>query len=147
MLKDMKTQIFRLGILYFLFVLTSCIFDSSGETIKGRYNVLWIDTHANRSICYAAKNGELGGSQKVGAFINELGFNDNYIIAKRIYFNPFEKMNKPNYDSVSYYIIDMTKETEYKDDDVFGPFNGNEFKKKKVELGISELEFSKTYHE
>lgn len=143
----MLVKSLKIGLLSLLLTLISCMFDSGGELIKGRYNILWIDTSSNRSICYAVKNGELGGSQKVGAFIKEMGFNERYIIAKRIYFDPRKQMNQPDYDSISYYIIDMSKASDYKNDDVAGPFNEKEFYKMKATLGIANLQFSKEYQE
>ena len=131
-----------------LTIMTSCaLFDSGGETIKGRYNVVWIDTKANRSICYAAEDGDYGGIGKVDAFIKRLGHNERYIIAERIYFDVFKRMNKPDYDSSAYYIIDMEIDAPYDNTDVMGPFDRIDFKKMKTKLGIEELEFTKEYYD
>jgi len=131
-----------------LAIMTSCaLFDSGGETIKGRYNVVWIDTKANRSINYAAEDGDYGGSEKVGAFIKRLGHNDRYIIAERIYFDVFERMDKPDYDSTAYYIIDMDIDAPYDNKDVMGPLNRIDFEKMKTKLGIEGLEFTKEYYD
>ena len=128
-------------------MLTSCsLFDSGGDVIKGRYNIGWIDLKANRSINYALKEETYGGSEKVGAFVRQMGCNDRYIIAERIYFD-MRKMDKPDYDSVSYYIVDMAKESDYKDDDVLGPFNKEGFDTKKIELGIKDLKFTEKYYD
>lgn len=137
-----------LRILLSFTMLSSCaFFDSGGETIKGKYNVVWIDIPSNRSICYASNEGGSGGSQKVGAFIKRLGANDRFIIAERIYFDVFEQMDKPDYDSVAFYIIDMDKESSYGDGDVFGPFSEDEFEREKRSFGIAALQFTEEYYE
>jgi len=134
--------------LIILTIVTSCaLFDSRGETIKGRYNIGWIDTKANRSINYATKDGDYGGNEKIGAFINRMGHNQRFIIAERIYFNAFALMDKPNYDSITYYIIDMEIEAPYDNKDVIGPFNKPDFEKMKIKLGIKDLEFTNEYYD
>lgn len=130
-----------------LIIVTSCLFDGGGETIKGRYNIGWIDTKANRSINYATEDGEYGGSEKIGAFIKRMGHSERFIIAERIYYDAFAQMDKPNHDSSAFYIIDMEKESLYKDEDVIGPFNKVDFQNMKIKLGIKDLEFTNEYYD
>jgi len=126
-------------------VMASCaLFDSGGETIKGHYNVVWIDTPDSRSICYANEEGELGGIQKVGEFIKRIGNNDRYIIAERTYQYMLKVGDRPRPDSICYYIIDMNC-AGYNNEDVIGPFTKKEFETKKLKMGIVDLKFTREY--
>jgi hypothetical protein len=130
-------------LLVFMGVTSCSLFDSGGETIKGHYNIGWVDTKSNRSISYASEDGGQGGSEKIGAFIKRMGHDDRYIIAERIHYESFVRTN--TLDSGAFYIIDMGKASPYDNSDVFGPFTTSDFEKKKAELGIQTLEFTEEY--
>jgi hypothetical protein len=50
---------------------TGCfgLFDSSADTITGRYNVGWIDVISSRSIDMADKDGDYGGAEIIPAYV------------------------------------------------------------------------------
>jgi hypothetical protein len=130
-------------LLVFISVISCSLFDSGGETIKGHYNIGWVDTRSSRSINYASEDGGQGGVEKIGAFIKRIGHNDRYIIAERIYYDSFVRRNNVN--SGGFYIIDMDKASPFSNNDVFGPFTKSDFEKKKAELGIQTLGFTEEY--
>jgi len=143
----MKINKFILPLTFCLFLLfSSWICDNGGDSIKGRYNTFWLDTYLDRSLCYSNTDGEIGGRIKVDAFINRIGFDNRYIIAERIYFKAFQ-MPGPDYDSITYYIIDTEFESEFGNKDVLGPFELDEFKEKKREHGIEDLNFTEEYRD
>lgn len=122
----------------------SCnVFDSGGETIRGKYNIFWIDQNFNRKICYAGNNWETGGHIKIEPFVSEIKYNYRYIIVKRVFYE-FEK-DEPNYDSIAYFIIDMKKETSLNNEDVSGPFTKSELEIKKQKIKFDGMIYTKKY--
>ena len=128
-----------------LLAVTSCgLFDSHHETIKGKYNVGWIDTQENRSISYALDEDDFGGVEKIGPSVRRWGANDRFIIAERTMFNRAHNDKTPTI--TTYYIIDMEIESPYDNKDVIGPLSSADFEKMKSKLEIQNLAFIHTYY-
>ncbi len=127
-------------------LLNSCfgLFDSSSDTIVGRYNVGWIDVISSRSINMAEKDGEYGGAEIIPAYVYAVGHNKKFIIAKQ---HPVtnEQDEKVDTKKTNYFIIDMTKDNYYKKEGIYGPLTENVFDSLCKKLNVESIEFDISY--
>jgi len=125
---------------------TGCfgLFDSSADTIIGRYNVGWIDVISSRSIDMADKDGDYGGSEIIPAYVYAVGNNKRFIVAKQ---HPLINRLKGKVDikTTNYFIIDLTKENYYRQEGVLEPLKKVQFDSVCKTLNIGSIEFEMTY--
>jgi hypothetical protein len=126
--------------------ITGCfgLFDSSADTITGRYNVGWIDVISSRSIDMADKDGDYGGAEIIPAYVYAVGHNKRFIVAKQHpVINKLEE--KVDIKKTNYFIIDLTKENYYRQERVLGPLTKVQFDSLCKTLNIGSIEFAMTY--
>lgn len=121
--------------------MSGCLFDSSSDTIRGRYKVVWIDVPEQQFICEESSEHSTSCSVLVPEYVFAVGYDDDFIIAKQHPTSGFEDGFKIDPSVTHYYIID-TRTTEEK---VIGPLTEEQFDKTKKELRIERIEFDKTY--
>ncbi|WP_419903139.1 hypothetical protein [Kiloniella sp.] len=94
------------------------------------YEVHSIDGVGNRTLAKIIEPGATIG--RVGAQVIAIGFNDKYLIAKRLHEDKI---------TVSYYIVDKTRDGIYKNASEIteGPFNQEAFQKLKQERKLPEF--------
>ena len=110
-----------------LFTFASCGF-AYEEQITGNYYVISGDTETHLSLSYRLSSGDYIG--KAPGILLEYGHNDTFLVAKT-------QNYKDKYPS--YYIIDMSEDSELAHEEIFrvGPINEEEYNKTwKQALGI-----------
>lgn len=122
------------------------LFDSSADTIIGRYNVCWIDIPSSRSISIANKDGGYGGAVIIPEYVYAVGHNKKFIIAKQ---HPVmdEAVGKVDVKKTNYFIIDLHEENYYKQRGIYGPLNEGEFDSLIKKLNVGEIIFNMNYPE
>jgi hypothetical protein len=120
------------------------LFDSSSDTLVGRYNVGWVDIISTRSINMADKDGDYGGAEIVPAYVYAVGHNKKFIIAKQ---HPVinERQEQVDTKKTNYFVIDLTKENYYKQEGLFGPLTENQFDSLCKKLNVGQIEFDMSY--
>ncbi len=105
--------------------LSAC--DSGVEWNNESYEVIWIDTHNNRSLNYKIEEGESIG--RVGAEIIAVGSNHKYIVAKQ---------KDISTGAILFYYIDRQKDHKYYNwnDITQGPFSEKKYKQIQSELDL-----------
>ena len=108
---------FRILLVFGVFLLTSCGFVFK-EHITGKYYAIGVDTRFDVSLSYENSRGEYSG--KAPGRLLEYGYNDSFLVART---EEYSKVNS------SYYIIDMTKDSELAHDETFriGPLSRKDF--------------------
>lgn len=111
------------------------------EHIVGNYYVGWNDMESNRSIYIKESPESNSGRTIVSGYVFAIGNNSRYIIAK--------SSPGPNSFGTAYHIIDSQgKYYTSADNNNYWMFMAeSEFDSKSLELGISDLEFDRTYRE
>jgi hypothetical protein len=124
-------------LLLFTFFLSSCLFDSSSDTITGDYETIWIDIPQTRGISK--------GETIVPAYVSEIGHNSRFIIAKQ---HPIRQGNivTVQTDTTNYYIIEITNNS-FQDKPIYGPLMQKEFDTLRRKLNIADIEFDMHYTE
>jgi hypothetical protein len=91
------------------------------KQITGKYYIVGVDTDNSASLSYKLASGDYVG--KAPGKLLEYGFNDTFMVAKTQEY----KKNNP-----SYFIIDMTKDSELAHEESFriGPLSEDEFSKR-----------------
>ncbi|MFD1871616.1 hypothetical protein [Hymenobacter bucti] len=123
-----------------LLSLTSCfgLFDNGTDSIVDKYEVTWIDVHAQRALY-------CDGSEVVPAYIAAVGYNSKYLFVKQ---HPLagEHDEKVLESITNYYLIERTQ-NESQDRPIYGPLSEEKFNVLCNELGIEEVTFSTHYPE
>lgn len=132
-----KTALLSLSI---LILISGCVFDSKEKTIIGPYKLGWIDLPETQSI-YVEVRSSGSGPTLVDEYIFEVGYNEDYIIAKQHPTSGLDDGNKINTSIIHYYIIDIREDFDPTNEKVLGPLTKSEFDKKREALGISEIPF------
>lgn len=104
-------------------------------TLNERYFVEAIDDDKNRSLYYSLNDG--GGIGRVNNGVIAVGLNDTHIIIK-------QNLG----DMVRYYILDMTKDSDFAkpDDSLYGPYNIKQFTDSRKDLNVENaLTFSHVF--
>ena len=129
-------------------LLNSCfgLFDSSADTIEGRYNVGWIDVVSSRSISMADTDGGYGGIEIVPQYVYAVGHNEKFIVAKQ---HPVRdtKGEKIDINETNYFIIDIRKENYYWQKGVYGPMTKKSFDSLSNSLKVGKIKFEMNYPE
>ena len=88
------------------------------KQVTGKYYIIGVDTKEELSLSYALGSGDYVG--KAPGRLLEYGFNDTFLVAKT---NEYKK------GSPSYYIIDMTKDSELAREETYrvGPLTEDEY--------------------
>jgi len=123
------------------------LFDSSSETITGRYKVMWIDLQVQQFICREFEENSNGCVTVVPEYVFAVGHNESFIIAKQHPTSGFENGFKLDTSVTNYYIIDISEESKTKEHQLFGPLSKEEFDQKRKEFGIEQISFEITYPE
>ena len=102
--------------------------------ITGRYYLVAVDTDDQMDLGFQTESKDYIGL--LGQTVFAVGFNKNYIIAKQHHYN--------NRNITNYYIIFIYHEMTYwPEKGVIAPFTKEEFNKKRHELNISDIKFTK----
>jgi hypothetical protein len=137
----------KFWILGFVTVLVACKepLDKNFQTVQGNYKVGYL-TDPSENI-FVKHNPDL---EMMGVVVNRkikrLGNNERFAIIERV--GNHEDIDATTLDSltVRYYIIDMTRKLNPDDKEyIFGPVALDEFLKRKKELGINNIEFTKEF--
>ncbi|HYG01797.1 MAG TPA: DUF3997 domain-containing protein [Chryseosolibacter sp.] len=130
-------------------ILTGCfgLFDSSSDTIIGRYKVLWIDLQEQQFICEELEEYSTSCLTLVPEYVFAVGHNDNFIIAKQHPTSGFEDGFKVDTSLTNYYIIDIKRKIKTDGEKVIGPLTKEQFDRKVKEFKIEEIKFEMTYPE
>ncbi len=105
-----------------VFVITILIFISCGFAFKkhilGQYYLVGVDSKSDVTVCFKLATGDFIG--KIPHTLIEYGYNDSFLVGKS------KEYNK---NFVTYYIIDMRKDSEFAHEKNFriGPINQVEF--------------------
>lgn len=123
--------------------------DKNFETLTGNYKIGYFNSsQSNENVLINCNNCKKMISGLINKKIKRAGFNERFLIIERV----------GNYDdwgveldslTISYYIIDMKKESNVYDKEFkeyyFGPVNYEAFQLRRKELGIEDLKFTKEY--
>jgi hypothetical protein len=119
--------------------------DKNFQIVKDRYKVGYFDNpDENLLVIHSESIGAMG--VVINPKIKRLGSNDRFIIAERV--GDKDVLDKGTVDStkLSYYIVDMTRKNDPDDKEfIFETVDYKEFEKRKEELGISQLTFTKEF--
>ncbi|MEO5945731.1 MAG: hypothetical protein ABIP79_02865 [Chitinophagaceae bacterium] len=112
----MKKSSFIFGLL-FLISFLSCGF-AYQKHVTGKYYIIGVDSKDDLGLSYKLSSGDYIG--KAPGQLLQYGFNDTFLVAK----TQIDKATSP-----SYYIIDMTKDSELAHEEVFrvGPLTEEEY--------------------
>lgn len=137
----------KYSIFVFIISLIGCKepLDKNFETIKENYKIGY---HGNSyENIFVKHNKDLG---MMGVIIpkriKRIGFDNRFAIVERV--GNYDDYQVTTLDTaiVRYYIVDMTRSSNMEDKEyLFGPATFDEFLKRKKELGIAELNFSKEF--
>ena len=116
------------------FILAAC--DYGIEWVDGEYAVHWV--HAPHNTLLARKTSDTGSidrfnsKNRVDARVLAIGSNDKYIVAKQ---------RNHGSDSISYFVIDKSKDSKNlnQDEITHGPLSESKFLELKNELGLPEF--------
>ncbi len=132
-LQSLKFCIVSARLILAIFLFSSCGLVYKKHVI-GKYYIIGVDTKEELFLSYDLNNGTFIG--KAPPRIIEYGCNDTFLVAKVLEYGK---------DYPTYYIIDMTKDSEYGLEESFrvGPLSKNEYnstwkQKLKVKLNIVE---------
>ncbi|GEO09510.1 DUF3997 domain-containing protein [Segetibacter aerophilus] len=117
-------------------LLTSCFFDSRFETIKGEYQIGWIDVSESRAI--------YNQERLITPYVFAVGHNSRFIIAKQHPSTDFPK-NSIDKSITNYFAIDMSKNPYPGQDGIYGPMPKAEFDNFCNRENINNIEFDMTY--
>jgi hypothetical protein len=119
------------------FFLSSCLFDSSSETITDDYETKWIDIPQTRDISM--------DETIVPAYVSAIGHDSRFIIAKQ---HPIREGSivSVQTSTTNYYIIEITK-SSFQDKPVYGPLKQSEFDSLRNKLKIAAIKFDMHYPE
>lgn len=134
-----KTLLFLICI----FICQSCFWGGGfPKKINDKYCLCAIDIMDDLSVCYITEERYMIGV--VPAKVVAVGYNNEFIIAKQ-----HPKKDKfsmgIDYNVTNYYIIPLTekgKVNDYYEKNLYGALTLSEFQNKKIELDITELEFT-----
>jgi len=130
----MKNIKFFKVILIIFVVFTSCQDLAHDDNIIGRYKLIAIDYIEQMHLSY-----QIDINNSVGIIdqtIFAVGFNKNYIIVKQ---HPLNNRKITNY----YIVLIYNEMTYWPEKGVIGPFTKEEFNKKRYELHIPDIKFTK----
>jgi hypothetical protein len=124
--------------LFILILIPSCgLFESTSDTIVGKFNVSFVDNVTWRSICL--DNGIL-----VEPYVFAVGHNEKFIIAKQ---HPCARNEfKVNTSVTKYFIIDISK-VDFKGNGIYSSLDKPEFDSLSVSLKIGPITFDMNYPE
>jgi hypothetical protein len=129
-----------------IFLLFGCFpFGESNEHIVGRYYLGYLDGRDYMSIEVESKKNKGSYRSVITPTVFEIGFNENFIIAKQ---HPKPDFSKPMDKSViNYFIIPLKfRVSEWDDLNRIGPLTRKEFIDKRKELKISDsLTFTRVF--
>lgn len=138
-------------LIFFLvvFSLPSCfgLFDSGSKTIKGRFELLWIDLPESQGIVESYDNSG-NRLQIVEEYVFSVGHNDDFIIAKQHPTSGFNGGYEIDNKILNYFIVDMNNKIlkdEY--NKVFGPLTMHQFDSLRTVLKITDIKFDINYPE
>ena len=134
----MEGMIQKLICIFFVTILlSSCLFDSSSDTIVGDYETIWIDIPQTRGISK--------GERIVPEYVSAIGHNSRYIIAKQ---HPVKIGNTytVSTDTTNYYVVELTSNS-FQDKPVYGPLNKSSFDSIRLKLKITDIKFDMFYPE
>ena len=119
-------------------LLISCFFDSRFETIKGEYEVGWIDVKESRAIYKQER--------LIAPYIFALGHNSRYIIAKQ-HPSTGHPSNSIDIHTTNYFVVDMSKNPYPGQEGIYGPMTKSEFDTFCQKENISNINFDMIYDE
>ena len=131
-------QSLRLVIVSTGLISTLILFSSCGLAYKkhviGKYYIIGVDTRDDLSLSYDLNNGTYVG--KAPPRITEYGYNDTFLVAKVLEYGKSYS---------TYYIIDMTKDSDYALEETFrvGPLSESEYNsnwKQKFNIKLNSVE-------
>lgn len=138
-------------LIFFLIVfsLPSCfgLFDSGSKTIKGRFELVWIDLQESQGIVEKYDNSG-SGTKIVDEYVFSVGHNDDFIIAKQHPTSGFNGGYEIDTKILNYFIVDMNNKIlkdEY--NKVFGPLTMHQFDSLRTVLKITDIKFDINYPE
>ncbi|MCW3107035.1 MAG: hypothetical protein JWQ09_1541 [Segetibacter sp.] len=121
-------------------IFSSCfgLFDGGFQTIKGEYEVGWVDIKGSRAIYKQER--------LIAPYVFAVGHNSKFIISKQ---HPFSDTTNNSIDTqtTNYFIIDMTKNPSPGQEGIYGPLNKEEFDDFRRKANISNMEFDINYDE
>lgn len=123
-----------LAIVNFMVMVSITACDSGVDWQDKPYQVMWIDHSSNRTLNCSVGDG--GSVRRVSEEVIAVGSNESYIVAKQ---------KDPTDSTISYFYVERTKDSKYKNMDQItkGPLTEQEFDKLKSDLGFPE--FSKEF--
>lgn len=124
---------------YFAFtsLLQSCIGSAHYEKLNAGYYLLAIDVKEDMLMGF--QDGDYGIGV-IGATIFAAGQNDGFIIAKQ---HPEVSPTSMNKEVTNYYIIPLKRKvSQSPEKNIYGPLTLEEFKQKRKELNIEDLDFT-----
>ena len=125
--KLFNQYLFIAAVLLLLINICSCGF-AYVRHVTGQYYIIGVDTKEDLGLSYKLSSGEYVG--KAPGQLLEYGFNDTFLVAKTQEYNDH---------APSYFIIDMTKDSDLEHEEIFriGPLTEADFIDKwKRRLGI-----------
>jgi hypothetical protein len=132
---------------YFIYIIsTALIFSLFGclqwdfweKKLPNGYYLSWVNLPINRDI-------SKGQGRLIGNYIFEIGYNDNFIIAKQHPMIGQVGLEKVDTSKINYYLIKF-KETKSDDDQIIGPMTREVFLDVLENLKIEELSFDIKYN-
>jgi hypothetical protein len=147
---EMKCTVRKVRMSFFLLLLllslNACI-GGFGFALKehlfGNYYLVATDAIEWCHLSYHTENDKVNfGGTIIGKTVFAVGYNDKYLIAKRYYQeNPDGTLDKSE---IAYYILPLKEGMNWRTKNgLIGPLDSLTFEKKRKDLGISELKFTK----
>jgi hypothetical protein len=104
-----------------------------------------IATDVGEDMSLGFKHSESGYWIMVKSTVFAVGFNDEFIIVKQ---HPRTFPDQPDKSITNYFIVPIYSRTIHSmDDDVIGPLGKEDFDKKRIELGIADITFTRVLEE
>jgi len=125
-------------LIFFMTLMTSCgLFESTSDTIVGKFTVSFVDDITWRSVCL--DNGIL-----VEPYVFAVGHNEKFIVAKQ---HPCARTEfKVNTSVTKYFIIDMSK-VDFRGNGIYPSLNKHQFDSLSTSLNIGTITFDMNYPE
>lgn len=134
----MKSKILLLLFVAAGFCAGCFMWDSSSDTVTGKYSTLWIDLEENRALCEKLEN-EGSWSTLIEPYVFAVGHNDDFIIVKQ---HPAAH-GMVNLAVTNYYIVNIRNPEAQ----VSGPHLEEAFEKLRRRVGASDIKFDQLYPE
>ena len=127
----------NISVVFVLLFFVGCQWDSSSYSLPNDYVISWVDLPNYRNIH------KEGSSMAIRPHVFEVGFNEEYIIAKQHpQVGEFQDANTDK-TRLNYYILKMEKNNIK--EKIWGALTLEEFVNLSLELGISDIEFTIKY--